>query len=274
MSGELNMFSTYFLYRIAILGEPRVGKTSILNQLVNQTFNERYEPTLETDMEYLHEYKGTTYVCLIVDTAGVKEFPAMRHLSMTRSNGFIVVFDLSIEETFDKAKETIDEVLHVKKDQFINIILIGNKNDSISDENTASHLNDSARNLRHNLDSNNHINCHYFELSAKSNEQITTMFEKLLDLFDMKHLREGSHLIASLRNRRNRIPLSERNAETSRLSGNVTTIGRSSDVGEKQKKRLLPMGMFSSPNLSDNRKASSSNNNSSNLLLPPENDFY
>ena len=58
MSSDLNMFSSSFDYRITILGEPQVGKTCILNQIVRKGFNYEYVPTLETDMEYLHEYKG------------------------------------------------------------------------------------------------------------------------------------------------------------------------------------------------------------------------
>ena len=58
MSSDLNMFSSSFDYRITILGEPQVGKTCSLNQIVRKGFNYEYVPTLETDMEYLHEYKG------------------------------------------------------------------------------------------------------------------------------------------------------------------------------------------------------------------------
>ena len=58
MSSDLNMFSSSFDYRITILGEPQVGKTCILNQIVRKRFIYDYVPTLETDMEYLHEYKG------------------------------------------------------------------------------------------------------------------------------------------------------------------------------------------------------------------------
>ena len=50
-------------------------------------------------------------MCLIVDTAGVREFPAMRRLSIGRSNGFIIVFDLSNEKTFEQAKASVREVL-------------------------------------------------------------------------------------------------------------------------------------------------------------------
>ena len=74
MSSDLNMFSSSFDYRITILGEPQVGKTCILNQIVRKGFNYEYVPTLETDMEYLHEYKGKNLFFFVFFYSSVGQF--------------------------------------------------------------------------------------------------------------------------------------------------------------------------------------------------------
>ena len=220
------MFSSCFNYRVTLLGEPHVGKTCILEQLVHKRIvtQEEYIPTLETDMEYLHEYKGKTYMCLIVDTAGVQDFPAMRRLSISRANSFIVVFDLSKRDTFEHAKDHLKDVLAQKKDEeHVNIMLVGNKRDLL-------HVNDShlfmknsnkkqnkpeinkivhlytifekeklqggeglpetARHLSEEVEfTNENTNCMFFQVSAYNNQEIMHMFENLLDLYDAQQYR-------------------------------------------------------------------------------------
>jgi len=277
------MFSTYFQYRIAILGEPQVGKTCILNQLVNKRFDAHYVPTLETDMEYLHEYKGRTYVCLIVDTAGVQEFPAMRRLSITRSNGYLLVFDLTIPKTFEKVKLAVEEVLSYKKEQFVNIILVGNKKDLADNSSTSNDISEMARCLCTELDENSFIHCQYFEVCARDNAEITNMFVKLLDLYDAKHLQEGNYLIANTKNRRRlhdfNTDENAKNLRPSRFSSDLEPLSaartnslptESIPFDHKQKRCSLRKGLFSS-STREQRKVAKSLSASSNLLQVSEN---
>lgn len=273
MSGELNMFSSYFDYRIAILGEPVVGKTSILNQLVWKRFDEEYIATLETDMEYVHEYNGSTYVCLIVDTAGVREFPAMRNLSITRSNGFLIVFDLTNEETFDKAALAVKEVLSYKANKYIKIILVGNKRD-LTDQ--VEDISEMARDLSIEMEKNSYIHCQYFEVSARDNRQITNMFEKLLDLYDShekqvfvglkrqrgtqrKHSARYSMTLEPLdeeemeRNKRYSLPKGFFGTKTATEKKSLSPNLLKKDADDRMKRYSLPAKVFFSSNLPTER---------------------
>ena len=287
------MFSSCFDYRITLLGEPQVGKTCILEQLVRKRIvtQEDYVPTLETDMEYQHEYKGTTYMCLIVDTAGVREFPAMRRLSISRANGFIVVFDLSNRDTFEHAKNHMKDVLAQKKDEeHVNIMLVGNKRDLLHVDNNNIFMNNSnkkqnkrekrrsieifieekklqegeclpemARHLSEEVEFTNvNTSCMFFEVSAYDNQEITHMFENLLDLYDAQRYRYTKDRRSSSSVTFRKIPSpaqqnkhqqqQRRRAASARLSINCESSPMTKELQQnvKQKRYSLPKSFFTS----------------------------
>ena len=45
-----------FHYLIGTFGPPKVGKTTIVNQLIHKKFTKRYIPTTENDIEYITSY--------------------------------------------------------------------------------------------------------------------------------------------------------------------------------------------------------------------------
>lgn len=206
------MFSSNFQYHITLLGEPQVGKTCILNQLVRKAFFTKYKPTLETDMEYIHEYNGRTYMCLIVDTAGHREFPAMRRLSITRASGFLVVFDLTNNESLEKAKQTCEEIKAHKVKQYINIILVGNKRDLVNQHNSSKDNNfdnnpvnptEEATTFAEQLNEDPYIQCRYTNVSALETEEVRKLYEQLLDMLDTIHLTKASRHLANAFQTRN-----------------------------------------------------------------------
>lgn len=219
------MFSSNFQYHITLLGEPQVGKTCILNQLVRKIFVPKYKPTLETDMEYIHEYNGRTYVCLIVDTAGHREFPAMRRLSITRSNGFLVVFDMTSIESFEKAMQTCQEITSHKVREFINIILVGNKRDLALQQNnneTNNRLTQQATEVVQKFNQDPYIQCRFAKVTASETEEVKALYEQLLDMLDTIHLTKGSHHLTNVYQARN-IRARRNNNNNNKLGGNVNT---------------------------------------------------
>ena len=165
-------------YRIAFLGACKVGKTSILNQLVFSTFSWDYQPTLETDMDYITKHNENTFYCLLVDTYGGSDFPAMRKLSITRCRSFIVVFSLTDYNTYIEAKRTIDEIRSLKEDGNVNIVLVGNKRDIT--EGARIHTEE----IHCYCDSlhDNNMNCKFIKVSAMDNDDVINMFNMVLNM--------------------------------------------------------------------------------------------
>ena len=184
-----------FEYRIAILGGCQVGKTSILNQLIYERFSYEYTPTIETDMQFVTEFEGNTYVCILVDTDGGNDFPAMRKLCISKANGFLVVFSLSDEYSYVQARHQIREIMTTKNDiDSFNIVLVGNKRDLGRCVKT-----DDVKEYSRSINNDNNIQCRYIEVSAIDTDDVRNMFNLLLDMFPikpdsqkLKHLRKLS----------------------------------------------------------------------------------
>jgi small GTP-binding protein len=165
-------------YRIGFLGACKVGKTSILNQLVFNTFTWDYEPTLETDIDYITKHKENTFYCLLVDTYGGSDFPAMRKLSITRCRSFIVVFSLTDDNTYIEAKRRIDEIRSLKGDGHVNIALVGNKRDVTEGAKIHTEEIYCYCDSLHEDD----INCKFIKVSAMDNDDVINMFNMLLNM--------------------------------------------------------------------------------------------
>ena len=205
-------------------------------------------------------------MCLIIDTAGVREFPAMRRLSISRSNGFIVVFDLSNKKTFEEAKASIREVLLHKENQPINIIMVGNKRDlllnqqPIHDQHQQSNEDDlleMARDLCTELDQqNSSIYCEFFEVSAFNNIEITNMFEKLLDLYDIQSREQHGSSSVTFR----KLSSSQQRRRVSRFSVHLDALPtspvshRHKNSVNKQKRYSLPRGFLPFSSAPSNNK--------------------
>lgn len=192
-------------------------------------------------------------MCLIVDTAGVREFPAMRRLSISRSNGFIVVFDLSNEKTFEKAKASVREVLLLKENQPINIIIVGNKRDLLNDQKQITtqtlqqpredNLTERAIDLCTELEQqNSFIYCNFFEVSAFNSTEIINMFEKLLDLYDIQSNEENGLSSVTFR----KLSSSQQRRRVSRFSVNLDVLP-SSPAAQRHKSSVTKQKRYSLP---------------------------
>lgn len=173
-----NAEKTEHQYRIAFLGACRVGKTSIVNQLVYNRSTRDYEPTLETDIDYMAKYNDHSLYCLLVDTYGGYDFPAMRRLSITRCRAFIVVFSLTDQNTYFEAKKQIDEIRKTKTDDHVNIVLVGNKQDiTEGDKILTEEIFLYCDSLYEEC-----INCRFIKVSAMDRDDVINMFNVLLDM--------------------------------------------------------------------------------------------
>ena len=115
--------------KFVILGEGRVGKTSILTRYFNKKFNEGEKSTINPAFyEKKFSYNGKYYDLKFWDTAGQEQFNAINNMYYQNAVGALLVYDVTIPETFQKVKtwvQTLQEV--VGKD--IIFVIAGNKID-------------------------------------------------------------------------------------------------------------------------------------------------
>ena len=118
--------------KFVILGEGRVGKTSILQQYFKKRFNEGEKSTVNPVFyEKTVNYQGKKVQLKFWDTAGQEQFNAISTMYYQNAVGALLVYDVSIFETFEKVKSwvmTLQEA--VGKD--IIFVIAGNKFDLIN----------------------------------------------------------------------------------------------------------------------------------------------
>ena len=93
------------------MGAAFVGKTQILSQFLYDKFTSRYRATIEELHRGEYELPDQSSLTLdILDTSGSFSFPAMRDLSISTSNAFILVFSIDSEESWNEVARLREKV--------------------------------------------------------------------------------------------------------------------------------------------------------------------
>eukprot|EP00485_Elphidium_margaritaceum_P006026 CAMPEP_0202697088 /NCGR_PEP_ID=MMETSP1385-20130828/10418_1 /ASSEMBLY_ACC=CAM_ASM_000861 /TAXON_ID=933848 /ORGANISM="Elphidium margaritaceum" /LENGTH=198 /DNA_ID=CAMNT_0049353455 /DNA_START=39 /DNA_END=635 /DNA_ORIENTATION=- len=119
-------------YKIVVLGGGGVGKSALTIRLVNGDFVEEYDPTIEDSYRKQMQLDKETVMLDVLDTAGQDDFAALRDAWMREAEGFLLVYSITKEATFDEAKELYNRIQRVKEDEedaHIHLVLVGNKCD-------------------------------------------------------------------------------------------------------------------------------------------------
>uniref|UniRef100_A0A0K0DLQ3 small monomeric GTPase n=1 Tax=Angiostrongylus cantonensis TaxID=6313 RepID=A0A0K0DLQ3_ANGCA len=156
-------------YKIVVLGSGGVGKSALTVQFVQGIFVEKYDPTIEDSyrkasgllIAYFIQVEVDGQQCMleILDTAGTEQFTAMRDLYMKNGQGFVLVYSITAQSTFNDLMDLRDQILRVKDTDEVPMILVGNKCD-LEDERVVGK--DQGQNLAR------QFGCAFLETSAKA----------------------------------------------------------------------------------------------------------
>ena len=163
-------FSFNYIYKLGLIGDSGVGKTSIVHRFVYDTFSDDYKSTIGTFImkkECRFEDIDTNIRFSIWDLAGQTQFKRIWPEYLTDSNAGIIAFDVSNRKSFESVKMWYNEITRVASPGLV-LILAGNKID-LKDERVIT--TEEAKALAKEL------NVHYIETSAKTNENLNDLFE-------------------------------------------------------------------------------------------------
>jgi len=91
-----------YLFKIVILGDPAVGKTSLLRRYVDNMFSKDYLMTIGTNIQTKIVHIDNKHITLSIwDLAGQPLFQSLHPAYCKGANGAVLVFDLTRQNTLN-----------------------------------------------------------------------------------------------------------------------------------------------------------------------------
>lgn len=117
-------------YKLVLVGSGGVGKSCLTIQYISKKFVEDYDPTLEDSYrKQVTLESGEPAVLDIFDTAGQEDFQAVRDSYIRTGDGFLCVYSVTLQASFDEAVNLHSHINRVKDVEESPFVLIGNKCD-------------------------------------------------------------------------------------------------------------------------------------------------
>ena len=120
--------------KICLLGDPAVGKTSLIHRYVYDAFDERYLSTIGTKITKktgLFDVPGTEnkveMTLMIWDISGQKKIESVHHSYYKGAKGALIVADITRSDTFHNLVRWISDLFKISPD--VPIIVLANKYD-------------------------------------------------------------------------------------------------------------------------------------------------
>ncbi|CAE7715747.1 RAB21 [Symbiodinium sp. CCMP2456] len=115
-------------FKIVILGEGRVGKTSLLRQFVSKTFSEHEASTQSAAyLDKILQLRGTQVQLSLWDTAGQERFHSLAPIYYRNADGALLVYDITDLDSFRRVAKWVEE-LQVMGTKCV-LAIVGNKSD-------------------------------------------------------------------------------------------------------------------------------------------------
>jgi Ras-related protein Rab-21 len=116
-------------FKVVLLGEGSVGKTSLVTRYVQNTFNEKHVTTIQASfLSKRLNIDGNRVNLAIWDTAGQERFHALGPIYYRDSNGALLVYDITDNNSFVKVKNWVKE-LRSQLGKSVTLAIVGNKID-------------------------------------------------------------------------------------------------------------------------------------------------
>lgn len=166
---EIEM-SRMLQFKVVLLGEAGVGKSNVVLRFAKDEFQTNSESTIGAAfLTQTISVDETSIKFEIWDTAGQERFNSLAPMYYRGAHAALVVYDITKESTFDRAKAWVTELHNQDSEGKMTIALLGNKCDLdgrvIATETAEAYARD------HNL--------LFLETSAKANINIREAFEQI-----------------------------------------------------------------------------------------------
>ena len=156
---------------IVFVGDIGVGKTSLVNRIIDNKFNEEYVPTNGVKTNNI-DYRGE--IVTIWDISGQEKYKELIPRYIKQSSVVFLIYDISSKTSFKNIPNWINFIKNIENK---NIVLIGNKKD-LQERKVSKEESEEFAKKEEIL---------FFEISAKQDENIANLFYD-----SIKELLEGN----------------------------------------------------------------------------------
>jgi len=165
---------TESIYKVIVIGDPAVGKTSLLTKFATNKFEEKYLPTVGVNIlkEVINLEEQSVVNLMFWDVAGQPQFYMLHRPYFNGADAMLLVFDITRSSTFSNINNWYSTAVKYGLSG-IPRLLIGNKIDLKDDRKIimpmAEHLSEK-------------LNAPYFETSALTGDNVKLIFHKIAEL--------------------------------------------------------------------------------------------
>ncbi|KAI6225316.1 Ras family protein [Aphelenchoides fujianensis] len=159
----------HHLFKILLIGNSGVGKSSLLLRFADNVFQPTYITTIGVDFKIRTlDVNGKKIKLQIWDTAGQERFRTITSTYYRGTHGVIVVYDLTNSDTFRGIKRWLDEI--ERNCESIPTMLVANKLDNEANRAVVKKDGEEYAICK---------NCLFCETSARTGENVEKIFEDL-----------------------------------------------------------------------------------------------
>ncbi|XP_070208410.1 ras-related protein ORAB-1-like [Littorina saxatilis] len=117
------------IYKVTVIGDSQVGKTSIIRKFVDHNAPDHYPPTIGVDFG-IKDIMVDNEKCRVQiwDTAGQERFRAVTSCYFRGAHGVVLVYDVTQARTFDNIQFHLAQAVKFTRDDQP-MIMVGNKCD-------------------------------------------------------------------------------------------------------------------------------------------------
>lgn len=160
--------------KLLIIGESGVGKTSILQRFIDNTFQKGFTSTIGIDFRSKKiKVEEQEAELQIWDTAGQERFFSITKSYYRGSDGIFLTFDISSEESFKSTEKWISAI-QSKIEEKVPIFLLGNKKDLVEEDEM-----DTLPTIQKIKHLSKELAVPYYITSAQSGENIEEIFREM-----------------------------------------------------------------------------------------------
>jgi len=185
------------LYKIILIGDTNVGKTSIISKYLTGTFPQGANsiPTIAAEFatKIIQIKEGGYIKAQIWDTAGQERYKSITYHHYRKSAGGLIVYDITKRSSFENIPSWLSDLKKLADKECI-IALIGNKLDIVQNNEKKREVSkEEAQSFAY----LNHLL--FYETSAYNDENINDIFEDILQniynerrkIYSLNHENDG-----------------------------------------------------------------------------------